>query len=192
MRSGNLQRTALGPARRLALSTTRPLTGLRYASTEHGHEHHDHHAEDATEYPKEGLVGLKVLCSRAHQLAIIVFATSTIVKAVVFAGVIAAFYKYAPSASDDNFITRYISRNATPSEFWEKINVKHAVLEQQQADESQTLWSAQKPQVHRFRYPQYVQSSPIPSGTNANPPFRYTLTGKLNRPFRIDSQLVLK
>jgi len=87
------------------------------------------------------------------------FATSAIVKVVAFAGAVAAFYKYAPSASDDNIITRYISSNATPSEVWEKINLKHAVLEQQQADESQTLWSAQKPPVHRFRYPQCVQLS---------------------------------
>lgn len=54
MRSGNLQRAVLGSGRRLASNATRPLTGLRYASTEHGHEHHDQHAEDATEYPKEG------------------------------------------------------------------------------------------------------------------------------------------
>ena len=54
MHSGNLQRAVLGSGRRLVSGTTRPLTGLRYASTEHGHEHHDHHAEDAAEYPKEG------------------------------------------------------------------------------------------------------------------------------------------
>ena len=93
----------------------------------------------------------------AHLLTSAGFATSTIVKIVVFAGAVAAFYKYAPSASDDNIITRYISRNTTPSEVWEEINHKHAVLEQQQADKSQTLWSAQKPPVHRFRYPQCVQ-----------------------------------
>lgn len=104
--------------------------------------------------PKKVWLKRKRFYSRAHKLAITVFATSTIVKVVAFAGVIAVFYKYAPSASDDNFVTRYISRNVTPSEVWEKINLKHAVLEQQQADESQTLWSAQKPQVHRYRYPQ--------------------------------------
>jgi len=93
----------------------------------------------------------------AHLLTIAGFATSAILKVVAFAGAVAAFYKYAPSASDDSIITRYISRNTTPSEVWEKINIKHAVLEQQQADKSQTLWSAQKPPVHRFRYPQCVQ-----------------------------------
>lgn len=49
MRSGNLQRAVLGSGRQLAANTTRPLTGLRYTSTEHGIP------EDATEYPKEGL-----------------------------------------------------------------------------------------------------------------------------------------
>ena len=93
----------------------------------------------------------------AHLLAIAGFATSTIVKVVALAGVTVAFYKYAPSPSDDNILTRYISNNATPSEVWERVNVKHTVLEQQQADESQILWSAQKPPVHRYRYPQYVR-----------------------------------
>ncbi|KAF9646575.1 hypothetical protein BDM02DRAFT_3099618 [Thelephora ganbajun] len=141
MRSGNLQRAVLGSGRRLASNAIRPLTRLRYASTEHGREHHDHHAEDATEYPKEG------------------FATSTVFKVVAFAGAIAAFYKYAPSASDDNIITRYISNNFTSSEVWEKSNLKHTVLEQQQADNNQLLWSAQKPPVHRFRYPQQIDQA---------------------------------
>lgn len=69
------------------------------------------------------------------------------------AGAVAAFYKYAPSPSDDNIISRYISSNATPSEVWEKVNLKHTMLEQHQADGNQVLWSAQKPPVHRFRYP---------------------------------------
>lgn len=131
-----------------------------------------------------------MLCFHAHFSDVAGFATSTIVKVVAFAGAIAAFYKYAPSASDDNIITRYISSKATPSEVWEKINTKHAVLEQQQADESQTLWSAQKPPVHRFRYPQCVQLSPCPSGPMLIH-FPMTLTDKLTRLFRIDNQLVL-
>ena len=106
--------------------------------------------------PKKVRHALEMFCLRAHLLAIAAFATSTIVKVVAFAGAVAAFYKYAPSSSDDNLITRYISSNVTPSEVWEKVNVKHAILEQQQADESQTLWSAQKPPVHRYRYPQCV------------------------------------
>jgi len=153
MRSGNLQRAVLGSGRQLATNTTRPLTALRYASTEHGHEHHE--AEDATEYPKER------------------FATSTIVKVVALAGAVAAFYKYAPSASDENIISRYISSKLTPSEVWEKVNFKHTVLEQQQADNSQILWSAQKPQVHRFRYPLEIDQSfphrqPVGSAVDLN------------------------
>jgi len=185
MRPGHLQRTVLGSGRRLASNTTRPLTGLRYASTEHGHEHP---TEDATEYPKEGWTGLEMCRFPAHFLAIAGFATSTIVKAIAFAGAVLAFYKYAPSSSDDNIITRYISRNATPSEVWERANIKHTILEQQQADGSQILWSAQKPPVHRYRYPQYAHL-PISSQTNTNPRF-HVLAGKLTRPFRIDSQLV--
>ena len=107
--------------------------------------------------PKKVRVTPEIFSSHAHLLAIAGFATSTIVKVVAFAGAVAAFYKYAPSASDDNIVTRYISSNATSSEVWEKINLKHAVLEQQQADESQILWSAQKPPVHRYRYPQCVR-----------------------------------
>lgn len=155
MRSDNLQRAVLGSGRRLAVNNTRPLTGLRRASTEHGHD-----AEDATEYPKEGLgrtCKMRFFC--AYHSAIIGFMTSTIFKAVVLAGTVAAFYKYAPSASDDNTISRYISSKLTPSEVWEKVNVKHTMLEQQQADNSQILWSAQKPQVHRFRYPLCVRLS---------------------------------
>lgn len=109
--------------------------------------------------PEKVRAALEIFCSQAHSLAAVGFATTTIVKVVAFAGAVAAFYKYAPSASDDNIITRYLSSNVTPSEVWEKINIKHAVLEQQQADESQTLWSAQKPPVHRYRYPQCVHSS---------------------------------
>lgn len=154
MRSGYLQRTVRGPGRRLASNATRPLTSLRYASTEHGHEHHEHNAEDATEYPKEGWAGLEVHCFPTDFLAIAGFATSTIVKVIAFAGAVVAFYKYAPSSSDDNIITRYISSIATPSEVWERTNIRHTVLEQQQADGSQILWSAQKPPVHRYRYPQ--------------------------------------
>ena len=107
--------------------------------------------------PKKVWATPDIFCFHTHLLTIAGFATSTIVKVVALAGAVAAFYKYAPSASDDNIITRYISRNTTPSEVWEEINIKHAVLEQQQADESQTLWSAQKSPVHRFRYPQCVQ-----------------------------------
>jgi len=107
--------------------------------------------------PKKVWAAPDIFHSHAHLLVIAGFATSTIVKVVAFSGAVTAFYKYAPSASDENIITRYISRNTTPSEVWEGINLKHAVLEQQQADESQTLWSAQKPPVHRFRYPQCVQ-----------------------------------
>jgi len=121
--------------------------------------------------PKKVRAAPDALHFHAHLLTIAGFATSAILKVVAFAGAVAAFYKYAPSASDDNIITRYISRNTTPSEVWEKINIKHAILEQQQADESQTLWSAQKPPVHRFRYPQCVQlplcpPAPIDSFSN--------------------------
>ena len=107
--------------------------------------------------PKKVRAAPDALRFHTHPLTIAGFAASAILIVVAFAGAIAVFYKYAPSASDDNIITRYISRNTTPSEVWERINIKHAVLEQQQADESQTLWSAQKPPVHRFRYPQCVQ-----------------------------------
>ena len=128
-------------------------------------------------------------CFPADFLVIAGFATSTIVKVIAFAGAVVAFYKYAPSSSDDNIITRYISSNATPSEVWERTNIKHTVLEQHQADGSQILWSAQKPPVHRYRYPQCVRS-PTSSWSNANPYF-HALPGKLTRPFHIDSQLVL-
>lgn len=159
MRSGHLQRTVIGSGRRLASNATRPLTGLRYSSTEHGHEHHEHNAEDATEYPQEGWARLEMYCFPADFSPIAGFATSTIVKAIAFAGAVVAFYKYAPSSSDDNIISRYISSNTTPSEVWERTNIKHTVLEQQHADESQILWSAQKPPVHRYRYPQCVRLS---------------------------------
>ena len=110
----------------------------------------------------------EILSLRAHFLVIVGFATSTIVKIVALAGAVAAFYKYAPSASDDNIISRYISSKATPSEVWEQVNLKHTVLEQQQADNIQVIWSAQKPPVHRYRYPSCV-GLPLSSWTNANP-----------------------
>lgn len=114
--------------------------------------------------PKKVRAALEMFYFRAHLSATTGFATSTVLKVLALAGVVAAFYKYAPSSSDDNIITRSISRSATPSEVWEKVNVKHAVLEQQQADESQILWSAQKPLVHRYRYPQCVHLSLSPPG----------------------------
>jgi hypothetical protein len=189
MRSGNLQR---------AVRWVWPTTNFKHYTTTDRSEDtpppsmatstHGHHAEDATEYPKEGLdcelEGTAFPCSPPSGAA--GFATSTIVKAVASAGVIAAFYKYAPSASDDNIITRYISSNATPSEVWEKVNIKHAILEQQQADDSQILWSAQKPPVHRYRYPQCVRLSLCSPG----PMLIRTLVDKSTRLSHTDSQLV--
>jgi hypothetical protein len=109
--------------------------------------------------PKKVEAAPETLCFRADLSAIPGFATSTIVKVFALAGAVAAFYKYAPSPSDDNIISRYISSTATPSEVWEKVNLKHTMLEQHQADGNQVLWSAQKPPVHRFRYPLSVHLS---------------------------------
>jgi hypothetical protein len=136
--------------------------------------------------PKKVWTVLDVFCFHAHLRVAVGFSTSTIVKVVASAGVIAAFYKYAPSSSDDNIITRYISSNATPSEVWEKVNIKHAILEQQQADDSQILWSAQKPPVHRYRYPQCVRLSLCSPG----PMLIRTLVDKSTRLSHTDSQLV--
>lgn len=136
--------------------------------------------------PKKVWAAFDVFCFRTHLCVVVGFSTSTIVKVVASAGAVAAFYKYAPSSSDDNIITRYISSNATPSEVWEKVNIKHAILEQQQADDSQILWSAQKPPVHRYRYPQCVRLLLYSPG----PMLIRTLVDKSTRLFRTGSQLV--
>ena len=74
----------------------------------------------------------------------------------VFSVLVTGFYKFAPAPGDDTFLTQYLAQFNTPKEAWARINEKH-VLDATTASEQLLLQaSAQRPKVHRYRYPQWV------------------------------------
>lgn len=71
-----------------------------------------------------------------------------------FSVLVTGFYKFAPAPGDDTFLTQYLAQFNTPKETWARINEKH-VLDVTTASEQLLLQaSAQRPKVHRYRYPQ--------------------------------------
>ncbi|KAI0066216.1 hypothetical protein BV25DRAFT_1821125 [Artomyces pyxidatus] len=75
---------------------------------------------------------------------------------IVGALAVVAFYKYAPAAGEDNFVTRYIAHYYTPKEVWERINNKHLVMTAEMQENAQVIQGAKRPPIHRFRHPQCV------------------------------------
>ena len=51
---------------------------------------------------------------------------------------------------------RLIDHYRTPKEAWEKVNLRHLALEAQGSQETLIIADAQRPPVHRYRYPQCV------------------------------------
>lgn len=85
------------------------------------------------------------------------FGSSTWAGVAAVSALVVGFYKFAPAAGEDNFITRTMANYATPKEVWEQINLKHALLSQEASENQQLIWNAQQPEVHRYRYPQCVE-----------------------------------
>lgn len=52
------------------------------------------------------------------------------------------------------FITRYIEHWSTPSDFWKERNLRHLDLVREQAEDKLLFQDAERPPVHRMRYPQ--------------------------------------
>jgi hypothetical protein len=71
---------------------------------------------------------------------------------ISIAGVVGV--KLAPSADKDVYLTRWIAMYKTPASYWETLNAKHTAQTEEQAHVHILLSDAQKPPVHRFRYPQ--------------------------------------
>ena len=73
---------------------------------------------------------------------------------ISLAGVVGV--KLAPSADKDVYLTRWIELYATPAAVWESLNAKNLAQSEEQAHTTLLLADASKPNVHRYRYPQYV------------------------------------
>ncbi|KAI0319175.1 hypothetical protein OF83DRAFT_1163084 [Amylostereum chailletii] len=150
----SLSRAALRAARPRALVLSQSSRRLASSSV---HEHHDehHHDEhhDSTQYPKEGFT------SRGW--------TYSIVAALGIVG----FYKFAPTAGEDNFLTRYIAFYYTPVEEWATRNAKHLQLSSELSEAQHVIQGACRPPVRRYRYPQKFElASPfsVPVGTDVD------------------------
>jgi hypothetical protein len=72
---------------------------------------------------------------------------------------IVGFYKFAPSPSEDNYVTRYISYYFTPSSSWAATNDRHLELTANLQEALQISQTGQRPHIHRYRYPQCVLHS---------------------------------
>jgi hypothetical protein len=79
--------------------------------------------------------------------------TYTIIAALGVVG----FYKFAPGRDEDNYVTRYISHYFTPSSSWASTNDRHLELTTNLQEAIQISQSGQRPHIHRYRYPQYVE-----------------------------------
>jgi hypothetical protein len=64
------------------------------------------------------------------------------------------FYKFAPTPSEDVFLTRWIALYTTPVDEWVRRTAKHLSLAQANSETEKLFAEAKKPAVHRYRYPQ--------------------------------------
>ena len=67
-----------------------------------------------------------------------------------------AFYKFAPAPGEDNRLTAALAEYTKPSEFWEKLTVKHLLQTVEVSDGALLIGDAKRAPVHRYRYPQCV------------------------------------
>ncbi|TFK75290.1 hypothetical protein BDN72DRAFT_832145 [Pluteus cervinus] len=131
---------------RTACSRLRPTNSIlrRNASTADHSHHEDHHHHDSTVYPKEGFTG------------------GVWQKTILFSLLAVGFYKYAPEPAEDVYLTRWIAMYTPSPQRWLELNARHTAQQQVVADTSLLLMDAQKPKVHRYRYPQALdQASPF-------------------------------
>jgi len=134
--------------RRAALTTTTRSTILstqrRAASSSHDHGHHHQEHHDSTVYQPEGF-------GNAFWRNILLLS---------LAGV--ATYNYAPRPDDNLYLTRWIKMYMSSRDHWLTLNAKHTAQQMEVSHAGMLLSDAQRPAVHRFRYPQsMVQSSPF-------------------------------
>ncbi|KDN51380.1 hypothetical protein K437DRAFT_254787 [Tilletiaria anomala UBC 951] len=69
------------------------------------------------------------------------------------------------------FLTRYIAYYTTPADVWKRRNAKHYELVKEEAEKKLFFQDAERPPVHRFRYPQtFEQASPhgLPVGAQVD------------------------
>ncbi|KAF8813612.1 hypothetical protein BYT27DRAFT_7250526 [Phlegmacium glaucopus] len=141
--------------RRVVLNTTRSttilLTQRRAASSSHDHGHHQEEHHDSTVYPPEG------------------FGNAFWRNVLLLSLVGAATYKYAPRANDDLYLTQWIKMYMNSRDHWLALNAKHTAQQMEVSHAGMLLSDAQRPAVHRFRYPQsLVQSSPFLNAVGSN------------------------
>ena len=67
---------------------------------------------------------------------------------------IAVAYKFAPTADDDVYLTRWIAMYKTHRDEWMSRNAHHTVMQMDFADQGQLLNDARRPVMQRLRYPQ--------------------------------------
>lgn len=63
-------------------------------------------------------------------------------------------YRYAPEPNSDVYLTRWIALYTAPRDLWLDMAVKHTAQSVTSSEDSQLISDAQKPLVHRYRYPQ--------------------------------------
>ncbi|KAG6864871.1 hypothetical protein C0991_006638 [Blastosporella zonata] len=131
-------------ARALLLARQRPAASLvsrrNASSSAHEDHHNDHHQEDPNEqYPREGRAEFSGPFWRNTVLASLL---------------VAAVYKYAPEATNDTYLTRWIALYSTPRERLMDIAVKHTAMSAEDSDMAIMLSTARPNPVHRYRYPQ--------------------------------------
>ncbi|KAG1735083.1 uncharacterized protein EDB91DRAFT_1225300 [Suillus paluster] len=103
------------------------------------HTHHEHH--DDTHYSREAGFFTP-------------FWRNTALVSLLAVG----FYKWAPSPNQDVYLTRWLAQYMTPRDFWAAINEKHLLLSQQASDNTILQADAKRPNMHRYRYPQILDS----------------------------------
>ncbi|KAJ3506728.1 hypothetical protein NLJ89_g6705 [Agrocybe chaxingu] len=145
------RRTVLVASRsRPAFSTQRGAA----SSASHDHQDHDHHHEqDSTVYPAESFGG------RFWRNVVL----------VSIAGAVGL--KYAPEPSENVYLTRWIAMYTAPRDYWLSLNAKHTAQQEEYARVGLLVNDAQRPPVHRFRYPQMLDQASaflVPVGSDVD------------------------
>ncbi|KAG6857256.1 hypothetical protein H0H87_007089 [Tephrocybe sp. NHM501043] len=119
------------------LARQRPAASLVSRRNASSSAHKDHHHEDTDEhYPREDF-------------------SSPVWRNTVLAGLVAAAaYKFAPEATHDTYLTRWIALYSTPRERLMDIAVKHTAMSADDSDTEQVLFNAKRNPMHRYRFPQ--------------------------------------
>ncbi|PPQ89535.1 hypothetical protein CVT25_012207 [Psilocybe cyanescens] len=123
----------------LASSRSHPLfLSQRRAASSSSHDHHnDHHhqSEDSTVYPAES------------------FGNSFWRNVVLASLATAAVFKFAPSADDDVYLSRWIALYTAPRDYWISLNAKHSAQTAEVAADTLLVNDATRPLIHRYSYP---------------------------------------